>query len=130
MASSKDVFAAIKTHWDASSLSAYNGPYRDRKPYNIAFPYVIFSSVTNARAARSCANEYWDHKFRFIIRHNNEADAESILDSITTAFDSANLTISNGTMVKIERDSEGYYAEDEKVTVAWVQYTVLRSKSR
>jgi hypothetical protein len=33
-------------------------------------------------------------------------------------------------MVKIERDSEGYYAEDEKVTVAWVQYTVLRSKSR
>lgn len=130
MASSKDVFAAIKTHWASSSLGAYNGPYFNQKPYNVAWPYVIFSSVSNTRTARSCANEYWECVFRFIVRSKKEIDAANALDTIAEAFDNANLTISNGTMVKIERDSEGYYSEDENVTVAWVQYTVLRSKSR
>lgn len=130
MASSKDVFAAIKTHWDNSSLGAYSGPHREMKAYNVAKPYVILSSVSNTRSARTCSNEYWDHVFRFIIRANKETDAESALDAIAEAFDDASLTISNGTMVKIERDSEGYYLEDEKVAVAWVQYTVVRSKTR
>ena len=131
MASSKDVFAAIATHWsNSATLSAINGPYRDMKRYNAAFTHCIFSSVLNRRMARSCANEYWLHTFRFTVRAQKETEVESAIELIGAAFDPATLSISNGGQVKLERVSEAYFPEDENVSVGVLEYDCVRWKAR
>lgn len=130
MASSQDVFAAVKVKWDASSLSAYSGPYFGQKKKGVNMPYVTFISTSNVLATTTTHSEYWEHYFRFVIRARTAELAAAGLEAIGAAFDPATLSISNGTQVSLRRLNEGYFEEDESVFAAYIEYKVVRRKAR
>lgn len=131
MASAKDVFEAIQTAWNAANFhTTYSPLYRDMKAYNRAMVYAILSVEDVTRTARTCSTEYWQHIVRITLRATTKELAESALDTIGTAADAWSLSLASGSQVQLERTSEGYFQEDERVEVAFLQYRIVRSKGR
>lgn len=131
MASAKDVFEAIQTAWNAANFhTSYSPLYRDMKAYNRAMVYAILSVEDVSRAARTCSTEYWQHVVRITLRGSTKEIVESALDTIGTAADAWSLSLASGTQVQLERTGEGYFQEDERVEVAFLQYRIVRSKGR
>ena len=131
MSSAKDVLEAVQTAWNAASFNTTYSPlYRDMKAYNRAMVYAILSAEDVSRTARTCSNEYWQNILRITLRGSTPEIVESALDTIGAAADAWALTISGGTQVQLERLSEGYFSEDEKVSVGYLRYNIVRSKGR
>lgn len=131
MATAGDLFAAIKTLWDASaSLNDINGPYKDEKPPNLSagFPYTIFESIDNELLFYSCSNEYWQSTWSFTVFDRREQDIEAHFELIGAVFD--NPTFTGMTTQAKRRTAEHWLGEDKDVRAATLEYITRWSKPR
>lgn len=100
--SSGDIFAAVKALFDEAFPVATSGTaanpfkafFRDRIPptlniTSIGHPYVILTTPTNRRTARSSKSEFWESLVTFKVYHNDHEKAEEALALIGDVFDDA-----------------------------------------
>lgn len=134
MSSSKEVFRGIKVAWDAASFdTTFGGPYRDRKPPDLAvsFPYVVFTVVSNRRSHTTCENEHWETTFRFTVRNRTQELVEDHVDEIGQRVDAFSISVNPGSVVYLRRVNEFYVEETpQSVYSGTLEYEVLREKPR
>ena len=134
-----DIFAAIKTYWDANKgvgqqLAGIVGPMREEMAptpaMGINSPYVAFSSLTNERTNTSTHSEYWLLVFRFEIRNGTSEKNRPIFLKVTNVFDRPPITLPSGKgqILLWQRRTEQYGKEDKVMAYSFATYEVRYGK--
>jgi len=135
-----DLFAALKTKWDAtaslgSATPAFNGPYFQRKPPDTSagFPYVIFRHVGTSHEGTTNESAYFLDVVEFTVYNTTPELVGANLGTIRNTFNHEylpSLAVGKGSIVKAREAGQRVEEENSNVAKATLTLEYTRQVAR